>query len=157
MDTSTAIALSLAGLGWASGLAMAVYALVLRNRTARAETERDVAIGKQRLAEAEELSAVTKLAHAESDLQRTRSQLAAAHLAKGALYELLAKAGVVGAADHVDDRIAELYADEDRGAPGASGDGAGRLPDRGASAAPDAEADLVSGERPDRRGTGDLL
>lgn len=157
MDTGVTVALALAGLGWASGLAMAIYALVLRNRTANAETARDVAIGKQRLTEAEKLSLVTELAHAETRISRLESDLEGAHLAKGALYELLAKAGVVGAADHVDDRIAELYADEDRGTPGPGGDGAGRLPDRGAAAAGEAEADLLSEDRPSRPRGGDLL
>ena len=147
--------IGLASLTSLTAIGFAVYSLRLKSQLNDAYTATDTAIGKMHLAEARLAAEITKLANKEAENKRLRGQLAAALLDKGALYERLAKAGVIGAAGAVDDLIAGLYAQDDSHRETDSGI-AGPMPDRSPAVTAETEADLVSGDRPARPPAGDL-
>ena len=153
MDPSAAILATAAGLGFVSAIGLAVYALVLRRQMAKVQDQSwflrqaNAQIVEQSLEDAEALKAQRE------QIADIKAQLTKAHLLTGALYEQLAETRTPGAGRRLD---ALMFPDADADAV-AAGDGVGPLPDRRATAATGAEADLVSEVRPARTRTGDLL
>lgn len=147
MDLPATIGLSLAGVSTLAAIGAGVYALVLSRRLAPMERDRNAAIDAR-------IAALAELVSAAEEIKGLRAQLLDARLQNGQLYERLANLGAPGAGALVDDHVRRLYPDADDHAAGASD--AGPLSDRSPTAAAEAEADLLSGERPRAR-TRDLL
>lgn len=135
MDLPLATALGTAAFTGAAAIGMSIYALILRNRTARAETARDVATGKESLAEAKAAGAITKLANAEATIKRLEAALKTVRAERQKEKADHAERGDPGGGDAVDDILARLHPDADGDALRAGRDASGRVPGDGAGTA----------------------